>query len=657
MTGDFDELGLANLAEFMPATARVKIDPLSLDWKTGNELYESANDNIRLGVTGESNTGKTYNAIAYLEHRIINKAADDYYISRFFKHNHELRDAALAMSIEQRRILLKQAHLMVFVDFDNRGLEKLIAGYTINPLLYDCLDYVGAETWEHGIQALFDAKERLRQHEENGWGKMGCWVVVDNMTEVWEEVQSDDVQQSHGGMTHLEIRGAAQAKHPGRDKAARSLQGEETGGRINWNNVKGQLRELFKPLLNSGWNVILTAPPKFRKRKVKDERTNEEVEFEMNSIGGAKEVIFWCDWVIHRFISIDQVSRYARFDKCRWTGLTPKEVYDPTPENLEFEMERLLAQHIEIQKKKFELKQLAEKVSIDLSKFGIKNVRDAPETIVVEARPPAPLPRPPNVMVVTKAPLPLPGNGEAGLADMSIMPKPAAEDKELPMPLPSTKDKLLIMDATTDLIRNPKSLPTPIPSGDLPNSPDEVDDDQSFITDFTGETFDNSHLLPTKKIEVELDPEEIEMISEGTHSLEDIVRERKMLDKMDKADEIADLISETALGFISEAPVSEAPDLDVFLVSSSDRGKGKYHLPGCGRLSKIKVGLVETFNPQGREACKTCKPPEPVEDAEEIQDEFEEIIRDKAGAPSKQEEELAKQLELSPEELEEEDDF
>ncbi len=419
-----EETGLSNLREYLPATARVKAEPKNLDWKTGDELYESSNDNIRIGITGESNSGKTYTAIAFLEHRIVNKASDDHYIKRFFNHKPDLRDAVLEMSIEQRRVILEKAHLMVFIDFDNRGLEKLISGYVINPRLYSRIKYRGARDRVEGIQGLFDAYDMAKAHEEAGWGKMGIWVVVDNMTEVWEEVQSDYTQQAHDGLTHLEIRAAAMAKHPGKDSVAKGLQGEELGAQFAWNTIKGQQKQLFKPLLNSGWNIALTAPPKFRKKTVKDIISGQDVELQMNSIGGAKEVILWCDWVIHRYVATDGVTRIAKFDKCRWTGLSPREVYDPTPENLEGEMERLLQEHIELQIKKFELKKYAETLPISLADYGLPDIEE-PKIIEAEfrlAEIPLTLPTP---QLPKPVPLPVPDNGKPGLSDLnSVLPLP-----------------------------------------------------------------------------------------------------------------------------------------------------------------------------------------------------------------------------------------
>lgn len=377
--------GLADLPSVLPATARARIAAEPLDIKTGYELLQISK-NIRVGGYGESGSGKTHLTFSMLEDSIENRAHDDEWIEEVFGHNPDLCNYVLGLPAFSptgnredpgRSDLLREAHQIVFLDWDDRGAEKLFAAFTANPQLYECVEYIGVKGWDDGMRATREAMKKIEEHLDRGLGSRGAWIVIDNIEEAWSEAASD-YTRSTTGMTYSELRSQKRLQHPGMDQAARSAQSTAISKELDWIEIKSNHKEWIKPLLRMDCNLLVCAPPKERETETALPGGGYQKE-KIPSIGGEKGVIFYLDWVVGLYQTADKTARYLRFKKCRWTGLTPRTLSNWSWKTIREEMQRLTEDHIRMQLVKHKAKKYLSEMPVEVSQW-IK-VRDPSKRI------------------------------------------------------------------------------------------------------------------------------------------------------------------------------------------------------------------------------------------------------------------------------------
>lgn len=413
-----DTPGLGDMPQAVPATALARQTYDDIDVKSGWDLLQISK-NFRMAVYGESGAGKTHTMFSMVEDSVEVRAGDDEWIEEVFGHDQDLMKYVLNLEIMSpnpdtpgRMDMLREAHTIIFLDWDNKGAEELFASYTMNPMLYECVNYIGVKGWEDATKAAVKGMKLVEEHLERGLGSRGLWVVIDNMEEAWSEVMSD-YTRAITGMTYTELRNQKRVSHPGVTKEARSDQNTAISREMDWVEIKTNHKEWFKPLLQMDSNLMILAPPKERESETALPGGAVIIN-KQPSLGGEKGLIYHMNWVLSKVQTADKSSRYAKFQKTRWTGLVPRVVNDPVWSNIRKEIQRLTEDQIRMMLIKHRKKAYVDKLPVEVEKW-IKP-RSPKKRILFSDLPEVQLPPGYPVQSID--------NSNGGLANMQELPRP-----------------------------------------------------------------------------------------------------------------------------------------------------------------------------------------------------------------------------------------
>ena len=605
--------GLGDLKGYIPQTALARQDFDDIEVLQGFDLL-NISKNIRMGVYGDSGTGKTFTIFSMLEDSCEVRADDDEWIKDVFAHNQELCNYVLSQDIVGRRTMLREAFTVILMDWDNRGTEKLAAAFTANPMLYECIHYIGINDWESATKGLNKALQIAEEHVARGVGRRGLWIVIDNMEEAWSEVQSDYTRATTG-MTATELRNKARVDNPGTDKAAMSAQSKAIASEMNWGHINAAHKEWFKPLLNQDINIMVMAPPK--------DRETESVlpgggylKEKVPSIGGIKALIFYLDWVVGRYQTPDKTARYAKFKKCRWTGIITRTVSDPTYTNIRIEMERVTRQHIQLQLAKYKQRAYLDTVPVEVEQW-IKP-RDASKRIKL-----ADLPD-----VQTPAPTIPPPNG--GFGDIAkVIPPPKIMVPPPPV-IPATPPPPPVIPGPQ--IQAPTITPplpvTPAPQTPLP--PSLVSKETIEILTKKSDGIAIDELMTVLGVTTPAQEEQVDNLIFELLETDQVYEPKLAWIKLNTvpsppapppAPQAPPAPPTPVPQPVPQKPTPKPKEVapltgGYFIISALDNGRGPYHSPGCGQASRLKRKLKMT-HPGNRKQCGKCKPLA-VEEGDEI---------------------------------------
>ncbi len=638
-----DELtgGLKDMAKFQPASVRAREEEILL-WESGEEL-EMTSDQIRMYVRGDTNSGKTHTVFSMLEFFVEDMASNDEHIRDILGHwPPEAIDQVLnhPEGLAARRSVLRQAYKVIYLDFDYRGADELFASQTCNRELFDCFNYLGVRNWEQGVIAIKEGLKMLDEHEAAGWGRRGCWFVIDNMEEAWQEVQSDYVKSSTG-LTHTEMSNQIRAKIPGINKAARKAQGEERGRNMDWVYIKSVHKEWFSPILRSGFNMMLMAPTKVRKEEVALVGGGKE-EQEVPQFGGEKNLKFFVNWGIAKFKTPDGLNRYAQFDKCRFTGLQPRMISNPTFANIYREMQRLIQEHLAGQQAKFASRDYMniEDLNIDISAFASLQTPKKRRRVRMDV---------PDIPMPTSPP---PISHEAGLG-LADIPLPQVQTADVPLPVtPQTEaDIPLPNDTVNDEIPMPSfAEKAEIPDPTIPVPVEEVipEPDQMSVYE-KAESIEDAE--QKKEIFEVIEREDIAKRVRDILSSVESIEGDALVQQFEEDEELVmdvvndlihlEIIQAEGVNLFMEQPDVPTPDdvppppgivppepfVGPHFVSGLDQGLGKYHTADCGLLRKM-AEVIQVEDAGDRDPCKRCHktngkvetPPAPVKTEQKVEE-------------------------------------
>jgi len=327
-----------------PASERAK--NLRLKWSKGPQLKSQAR-RWRVGWRGPTNVGKTHKLLSMLEDHIELRASDDEWIKEFFAYNPSRKIQLLDADEKTRRTYLRDGHRVFFLDFDNLGLQPLIDAEVCNEPLLKCISYIHIQTWAEAVAAKNLIIEELGKHEQE-WGRMGCWIVVDNAAKAWSLCQSDYVKTLTGSDMN-DIIADIKMQFPGKDSAARKIQSDKLGDLKDYTIISPSHNdEWLEPMLNTGYNFMMMAPNKDRKVEVKD--GDKTYTMEKPTLGGHPNNPYAMDYIIRLYKSDDGATRFADVDKARHIGQVSSTIANPTWRAIREELEELEQEYLEEQR-------------------------------------------------------------------------------------------------------------------------------------------------------------------------------------------------------------------------------------------------------------------------------------------------------------------
>jgi hypothetical protein len=309
----------------MPLSERAK--EMYLKWSKGSSLKKQVKIRWRIGWRGDTNTGKSHKALTMLTDVIITQAEDDEYIKDFFSFNPKLKVEVLESSIEQRRKYLLDAHMVVFMDFDNGGLQPLIDADVCKEELLDCLQYINIGSWPEAVGAKDMAIEMLHEHEKK-WGPNGCWIIIDNATKAWSYCQSDFIKSVTGvGMN--ELMADIKMANPGQTSEARRQQAKELSEIKDYTVISPSHNdEWLDQMLNTGYHIMMMSPNKTRITEVREGDVTFKREY--LTLGGHPNNPYQMDYIIRLHKSDDGQTFFANIDKARHLGPVSETLANPT---------------------------------------------------------------------------------------------------------------------------------------------------------------------------------------------------------------------------------------------------------------------------------------------------------------------------------------
>jgi len=308
---------------------------------SGSALLQSSK-RFRLGVRGPEGVGKTATVLSMIQDHVIVRAEDDDWIREVFGHNENLLEEVLAAGVDKRRSYLKDAHKVIFLDFDNRGLHPLINSNQMHEALLDCIQYLPVQDWETAHAAVDLGMEVLEEHALK-YGKLGFWWVVDNCRTAWSLCQSDFVR-AITGVDEAQLMAEIRMQNPGQSKEARRQQAKEMAENKDWSVINSQHNDLFmQRMANTEANMFLLSPNQTREREV---NVNGRVETQLIPVlGGAKDNPFICDYIFRKYKSEDGHTFFADLSKSRYTGDLGRKISNPTWTRMREEIERIEGEH------------------------------------------------------------------------------------------------------------------------------------------------------------------------------------------------------------------------------------------------------------------------------------------------------------------------
>lgn len=307
----------------MPVEKRVK--DLYLKWSQGPEIKKESR-RWRIAFRGDQNTGKSHKGLTMIQDSVVARAEDDEYIKEFFSFNPKLKLEVLKAPLAKRRSKLRDAHMVVYLDFDNRGLQPLIASDVLDERLLPCLRYSAIHDWPSAMKAKNEAIEMLTEHSKK-WGRMGCWIIIDNSAKAWSFCQSDYIRSVTGvGMN--EMMADIKMSNPGQSSEARRQQAKQLSEIKDYTVISPSHNdEWLEPILNTGFHIMLMSPNKTRITEVKE--GDVTYKREIFTIGGHPNNPYTMDYIIRLYKSDDGQTYYADIDKARHIGAVSDTITNP----------------------------------------------------------------------------------------------------------------------------------------------------------------------------------------------------------------------------------------------------------------------------------------------------------------------------------------